>query len=611
MQSLAPNHVGRSVAGARLVSARAAACAVSLWLALRSDASPALPEARRRAPLSERISESRTLRALFNRTLLLPLLFASRQQTQHAAAYSFELLKKKRRASLRIRAESSRACSASSASHASAVPAAACGAFRERRSWRLTTAARPGTVAPVAVCRTARWRPLVSSEMEASARTTVIVDNEMRVQVQGEEITPEEYHNEAGWTLAGEAYVEAAPAGPRQGMPDGSGGSQASPKSKFNKNVRASVIKAARMPAMPLEESKIVVRPRGGLDIVKTWHHHRRHGHTPPRQDPRARKARRTPSAPTRNRILWSSVHRTKTTQQELDRNIVNERNPLAVGAKRIGSTTSAIVVFQGPKIDVCHQCGRVGHRKDVCPTPTIKTCLACGLANPKEDHSCTPKCKLCGGEHSTGDRTCKAKYKMPYVVRKRQWVRRQAELQLLPESDFPPLDKPSAVQKSRTPSKNRAPKSRDSSKKRSPSHERVGWVDAAKGNNTRSGRRKSRKPRRRRYEQGARSHETLRQENAALRTTINNLSREIAEIRKLLLCNNESPQRPTPSSREDRGNKHEEPGGSRRGTGTEEASHRGPAQAKRKRPQREPRSQIRSEIQPNSKSYSRRTSQQ
>ncbi|KAL1477416.1 hypothetical protein MTO96_017489 [Rhipicephalus appendiculatus] len=89
---------------------------------------------------------------------------------------------------------------------------------------------------------------------------------------------------------------------------------------------------------------------------------------------------------------------------EELDRNTVNESNPLTVGAKRIGSTTTAIVVFQGPKapnfvryrvnvipcrlykkqIDVCQQCGRVGHRKDVCPTSTIKTCLACGLADPK-----------------------------------------------------------------------------------------------------------------------------------------------------------------------------------------------------------------------------------
>ncbi|KAL1446037.1 hypothetical protein MTO96_044707 [Rhipicephalus appendiculatus] len=57
---------------------------------------------------------------------------------------------------------------------------------------------------------------------------------------------------------------------PASGVPEGHGESQASAKAKFNRNVRASVFKAARMPAMPLEESKIVIRPRGGVDIVKT-----------------------------------------------------------------------------------------------------------------------------------------------------------------------------------------------------------------------------------------------------------------------------------------------------------------------------------------------------
>ncbi|KAH7985367.1 hypothetical protein HPB49_026459 [Dermacentor silvarum] len=210
-----------------------------------------------------------------------------------------------------------------------------------------------------------------------------------------------------------------------------------------------------------------------------------------------------------------------------------------------------------------------ITRRKDVCPTTTIKTCLACGLANPKEEHRSTPKCRLCGGEHPTGDRTCKAKYKIPYVVRKRQWELRQGERQLPSESDFPPLDKPPVARKSSTPSENRAPKSRDSScckrslsRKMSPSRER-----------------------------------TLRQENAVLRTTINNLTREIAEIRKLLLCNNEPLQRPTPSTRKT-GNNHEHPGDSRRGTCNEEASHRGHAQANRKRSHRQPRSEIRSEIQ-------------
>ncbi|XP_075535144.1 uncharacterized protein LOC142570678 [Dermacentor variabilis] len=438
----------------------------------------------------------------------------------------------------------------------------------------------------------------------------------MCVQVQGKEISPEEYHSDAGWTLAGERMSRLRQRTPASGKPDGSGGSQTSTRSKFYKNVRASAIKAARMPAMPLEESKIVVRPRGGLDIVKT-------GTTTvdtailavakitseesaadaicpntqqimvvgtPNEDNAARYAK-IQEISIQGKPYEVSAYRTAphdtvkgairgipidASAEELDRNIVNERNPLAVAAKRIGSTTTVIVEFQGPKvpnfirygvtlipcrlykkqIDVCQQCGRVGHRKDVFPTPTIKTCLACGLANPAEDHRCTPKCQLCGDEHPTGDRTCKAKYKIPYVVRKRQWDRRQAEHQLLSESDFPPLDKPADARKSRTPSKNRAPKSKDSSywkrslsRKTSPSRERVSWVDAAKGNNIRNAQKIPETTKKEDMNKVREANEILRQENAALRATINNLTKEIAEIRQLLLCNNEPLQRPTPST--------------------------------------------------------------
>ncbi|KAM7311613.1 hypothetical protein ISCGN_008520 [Ixodes scapularis] len=465
---------------------------------------------------------------------------------------------------------------------------------------------------PAAACLPRR-RLLASSETEAM----MIMDNQMCVQVQGDDISPEEYHNEAGWTLAGERMSRLRQRTPASGKPNGPGGSQTSPKSKFHKNVRAAVIKAARMPAMPLEESKIVVRPRGGLDIVRT-------GTTTvasailaaanikseesaadticpntqqnimvvstPNEDNAARYAT-IKEISIQGKPYEVSAYRTAphdtvkgvirgipidASADELDRNIVNVRNPLAVGAKRIGSTTTVIVAFQGPKvpnfvrygvtllpchlyrkqIDVCQQCGRVGHRKDVCPTPTIMTCLACGLANPKQDHPCTPKCKLCGGEHPTGDRTCKAKYKIPYVVRKRQWERRQAERQLMSESEFPPLGQPPDARNSRTPSETRAPKSRDSSsckrslsRTRSPPRERVGWVDAVKGNNKRSAQKNTDATKKDDLTEVREANETLRQENVALRKTVNNLTREIAEIRKLLLCNNESLQRPTPST--------------------------------------------------------------
>ncbi|XP_075535034.1 uncharacterized protein LOC142570513 [Dermacentor variabilis] len=453
--------------------------------------------------------------------------------------------------------------------------------------------------------------------MQAPSQTTMILDNHLCVRVQGKEISPEEYHSDAGWTLAGERMSRLRQRTPASGKPDGPGGSRTSTRSKFYKNVRASAIKAARMPAMPLEESKIVVRPRGGLHIVKT-------GTTtvaaailaaakiaseesaadticPNTQqnimvvstsnEDNAATYAKIQEISIRGKPYEVSAYRTAlhdtvkgvirgmpidASAEELDRNIVNERNPLAVAAKRIGSTTTVIVVFQGPKvpnfvrygvtlipcrlykkqIDVCQQCGRVGHRKDVCPTPTIKTCLACGLANPTEDHRCIPKCQLCGDGHLTGDRTCKAKYKIPYVVRKRQWERRQAEHQLLSESDFPPLDKPADARKSRTPLENRAPKFRDSScckrslsRKTSPSRERVSWVDAAKGNIIRNAQKITETTMKEDMNKMREANEILRQENAALRVTINNLTKEIAEIRQLLLCNNEPLQRPTPST--------------------------------------------------------------
>ncbi|KAH7955969.1 hypothetical protein HPB52_005302 [Rhipicephalus sanguineus] len=36
-------------------------------------------------------------------------------------------------------------------------------------------------------------------------------------------------------------------------------------------------------------------------------------------------------------------------TAQEIDANIVNTRNPLALAAKRIGTTTTAVIAFDGP----------------------------------------------------------------------------------------------------------------------------------------------------------------------------------------------------------------------------------------------------------------------
>ncbi|KAH7951767.1 hypothetical protein HPB52_012750 [Rhipicephalus sanguineus] len=76
-------------------------------------------------------------------------------------------------------------------------------------------------------------------------------------------------------------------------------------------------------------------------------------------------------------------------------------------------------------QIDFRKECGRLGHRPDVCPRPDDKLCPASGTKNPAEDHEWTPKCKLCGEAHPTADRTCRAKFKTPYMDGSEQEVKR------------------------------------------------------------------------------------------------------------------------------------------------------------------------------------------
>lgn len=156
---------------------------------------------------------------------------------------------------------------------------------------------------------------------------------------------------------------------------------------------------------------------------------------------------------------------------EEIRANIVNEFNPLAIDAHRIGKSTTIIVLFQGNRVpstvkyglvltrcslyrqhhEVCRTCGQVGHRRDVCPRPQTRVCFACGKSNPSETHGeeCRPKCKLCGGPHPTGASRCKNRFKTPYLVKKRQWERKCAtpahgqtlqQGEQFGERNFPPL---------------------------------------------------------------------------------------------------------------------------------------------------------------------------
>ncbi|KAH8035681.1 hypothetical protein HPB51_007925 [Rhipicephalus microplus] len=78
--------------------------------------------------------------------------------------------------------------------------------------------------------------------------------------------------------------------------------------------------------------------------------------------------------------------------------------------------------------IDACYECGRLGHRSDVRPNPKDKIFRCCGSNNLPSDHRCEPQCQLCGKGHLTEDRSCKATYKAPYIVKRLQLERRRRE---------------------------------------------------------------------------------------------------------------------------------------------------------------------------------------
>ncbi|KAH7945077.1 hypothetical protein HPB49_006168 [Dermacentor silvarum] len=137
-----------------------------------------------------------------------------------------------------------------------------------------------------------------------------------------------------------------------------------------------------------------------------------------------------------------------KYTQDQLMHALVNSRNPSLTYAKRLGSTTAAILLYEGnrvptltyfksimirvslyPKqIDRCKECGRLSDQPDVCPRPEIKLCPTCGLKNPGSEHERTPKCRICREAHPTADRMCKAKYKLSHIVKQRKWRARSRE---------------------------------------------------------------------------------------------------------------------------------------------------------------------------------------
>ncbi|KAL1441684.1 hypothetical protein MTO96_052400 [Rhipicephalus appendiculatus] len=121
------------------------------------------------------------------------------------------------------------------------------------------------------------------------------------------------------------------------------------------------------------------------------------------------------------------------TPSEEIKANLrVRTQGVEVLQARMLGDTKTAVITFYGGLVprcvyyrggelpcypyknttQVCKVCYHVGHRSDVCPQPDTRVCRICGMRDPVPSHECSPKCATCGEDHLTGDRTCKKRLK-------------------------------------------------------------------------------------------------------------------------------------------------------------------------------------------------------
>ncbi|KAH7968954.1 hypothetical protein HPB52_013176 [Rhipicephalus sanguineus] len=221
---------------------------------------------------------------------------------------------------------------------------------------------------------------------------------------------------------------------------------------------------------------------------------------------------------------------------RDITTQVITPENPTAIAAKRLSNTTNVIVLFSGLKVptfvryggalikcalyrkqlELCHQCVRLGHRMDVCPSPQDRVCRGCGTANPGTDHQCNPCCQLCGGKQ------------LDALLGRPDPVRALGPVQ---EPDSPDHGAAHPLRPDPDPG---AIRPRGSGL--AAATYKVGWVDVVKGSLRRGGSGET---------AAFREMAEMRRENAQLRDLIANLTREIQELKN----NQKADISPRPSS--------------------------------------------------------------
>ncbi|XP_037505517.1 uncharacterized protein LOC119381836 [Rhipicephalus sanguineus] len=306
----------------------------------------------------------------------------------------------------------------------------------------------------------------------------------MEVAVEGEQVSSEDLEESAGWRTVGSRKPTR-----QQASAACVETSDCNNNKRQGEQRLQQITKASRMPNLPRGDYKIIIRPRGGLRVAECGAVRLAtsiyQAAAIPREaqdedmicpnlqqniivvstpiEAHADKYQRITRITVGNNTYETSAYEAapdytskgvirgiplEDSARDITANVVTPRNPTAMAAKRLSNTTTVIVLFEGfrvptyvryggallrctlyrKQIDTCYHCGRLGHRADVCPNPNDRICRGCGTPSPTQDHQCTPTCQLCGSNHQTADRTCKARYKTPYIVKRRRWERQQQD---------------------------------------------------------------------------------------------------------------------------------------------------------------------------------------
>ncbi|KAG0424356.1 hypothetical protein HPB47_028435 [Ixodes persulcatus] len=317
--------------------------------------------------------------------------------------------------------------------------------------------------------------------------TTTTTPRNGVVEVEGEEITPEEFHSAGGcWRPV---LLEARAEKKALSLTAGSQPNRTLGRNN-GRDGRARIKKTPRIPKLPQDDAKIVFRLRGGLNVRKEDRvlvqrsiqraaqlSSENAGHDAFRfNEEQNTLIVSTPAL--ENAVKYGGVHSIslkgqtyevvayaippddtikgvihgipdEDSEQDVLKNLVTAMNPNVLHARRMGRSKTAVVLFKGQKVPFWIMYGNV-ELSATCTRKRSKYAVraaesdiepTCALGRKNNDgHACSPSCGICCKAHPTGDTRCKQRFKTPYILKQRQWEKKKKEEESrLKEEDFPP----------------------------------------------------------------------------------------------------------------------------------------------------------------------------